>query len=174
MKNLNKSDLFFCLWCAAILFFLLMRPQPKPSPQPQIHTVNSIPISRRQEIGIGECEMLARLIESEANNQEMPGKIAVANVVQNRANLNGTTLITEILSIGQFSGTYNKSFRGKISHESRKAALLALTGSSVLPEHFIYYLNPHTASDKKMLQMSRSNESIKIGSHVFFSPFKEW
>lgn len=167
----DSADIFFALWVVAMLFFLLLRPQPKPKvfQEPEQKPVS---ISRPQEVDRGECEMLARLIESEAGNQCLDGRIAIANIVQNAARLNSTSIITEIFAEGRYNGTKKKAFRGVPSQQSRKAALLALTGTNVLPEHFIYFLNANTATNKKMLQMSRANQSIKIDEHIFFSYFR--
>lgn len=170
--KLDFADLAFALWCVAMLFFLLLRPQPKPKAF-QEPEQKAVPISRRQEIDRGECEMLARLIESEANNQSDQGKIAVANVVQNAAYLNSTSIITEIFTEGRYHGVNTKAFRRVPSEESRKAAVLALSGYAVIPEQFIYYLNPATANDKQMILMSKSNESMVFDEHIFFSPFPQ-
>lgn len=167
----DSADIFFALWVVAMLFFLLLRPQPKPKvfQEPEQKPVS---ISRPQEVDQGECEMLARLIESEANNQSPEGRIAVGNIVMNAAKLNNTSIITEIFTEGRYNGVGTRAFRRPPSEESVNAAVMALSGSSVLPEHFIYFLNANTATNKKMLQMSRANQSIKIDEHIFFSYFR--
>ena len=170
--KLDSADIFFALWCAAMLIFLLSRPQPKPKAF-QAPEQKPVSISRHQEVDRGEAEMLARLIESEANNQSDQGKIAVANVVMNAAYLNGTSIITEIFTEGRYHGVNTKTFRRVPSEESRKAATLALSGYAVIPEDFIYYLNPQTATDKRMKAMSKANESRVFDDHIFFSPFPE-
>ncbi len=167
----DSADIFFALWCVSMLFFLLLRPQPKmqplPAPKQEVKEISNV-----IEVDRGEAEILARLIEAEAGTESDEGRIAVANVVMNAAKLNGTTIITEVFTEGRYNGIKTKAFRRLPSEQSRKTALLALTGTSVLPEHFTYFLNEKTATNKKMLQMSRSNQSIKIGDHVFFSYFR--
>jgi N-acetylmuramoyl-L-alanine amidase len=170
--NLDAADIFFALWCASVLIFLLTRPQPKeqpaPAPKQEVKEISNV-----VQIDRGEAEVLARLIESEASGESEEGCIAVANVVINTAKLNNTTIITEIFTEGRYNGVKTKSFYRVPSEKSRKAALLALTGTNILPEHFTFFLNEKTAKNKKMLQMARTNQSIKIDNHVFFSYFRD-
>lgn len=108
--------------------------------------------------------LLARLIESEAGNQNYMGKLAVGSVVLNRCKSNGESLSSVIYASKQFSGINTQSFFESPSSDSINAAKETLNGKDVISNAY-YYANlnlcsPDFAIKDKFIE--------RIGNHWFF------
>lgn len=108
--------------------------------------------------------LLARLIESEAENQPYAGKIAVGSVVMNRCRINNNTVSQTIYASGQFDGVDTELFNQQPSQEDISAAKVALSGENPVPDAY-YYANlelcdPDFAKESKFI--------VRIGNHWFF------
>jgi N-acetylmuramoyl-L-alanine amidase len=83
-----------------------------------------------------EVDLLARLVQAEAGNQSLEGKIAVANVVINRIDSSYfpstiTGIIFDTNSGVQFTTAYNGAIYNTPSQECYVAVNLALEGENV-------------------------------------------
>lgn len=124
-----------------------------------------------------EIKELAMLINSEAEGEPYEGKLAVGQIVLNRAHESGLSIPDIIHAKGQFDGVKTKRF--KITQESLQAAREIMCGRVVLPNDYLYFCNPKTSTDSKWVAYLKSfpNE-VRIGNHVFFQKptisFKRW
>lgn len=114
--------------------------------------------------------LLARLINSEAGNEPLLGKIAVANVVRTRARVKNKT-IKEIIyqrnKYGpQFDGIDTERFNRVPSKECIIAAKRGLT-EYVIPESVYYFHNPKISTDSKHVKRVEKYTYKDIGNHRF-------
>lgn len=87
-----------------------------------------------EEVKEGEMELLAQLIEAEAGNQDLIGKILVGDVVMNRCRKYMKSVEEVIFTPGQFSCIEDGGFDAAawyISEESFEAARRAYTGDGI-------------------------------------------
>ena len=115
--------------------------------------------------------LLARLINAEAGNQSLEGKIAVGNVIMNRmADSRFPNTVADVIydrSCGvQFSTAYNGSLNKKPNDDSYIAAKLVLEGYSIAEDCF-YFLNPGI-SYRSWVVRNRPHV-MTIGDHAFYS-----
>jgi spore germination cell wall hydrolase CwlJ-like protein len=121
--------------------------------------------------------LLARLIESEAGNQSMAGKLAVASVVWNRTQywnhkLFGTTIKEVILQDGSFDGVGTEAWDREPSKDSITAADKVLNhGYRTFGSDVVFYFNPKTATDKDFIEAV--DVVMSIGDHDFGIEKKE-
>lgn len=115
-----------------------------------------------------DLNLLAQLIESEAGNQSIAGKMAVGTVVMNRvkSGVFPDTIRGVIYQKHQFSPVANGSINNKPSDESVAAAKKIMEGSRVLKSDVLYFYNPKIATDKWVRTRTVSKT---IGDHVFLS-----
>lgn len=87
-----------------------------------------------------ELDMVSRIINAEAGNQSLKGKIAVGNVIMNRvASSEFPNNIHDVVyQRNQFSVVYYRSYQRTPSEESVKAAKMALDGINVVPGAVFY------------------------------------
>jgi N-acetylmuramoyl-L-alanine amidase len=90
---------------------------------------------------------MSRIVTAEARNQPYEGKVAVANVVMNRVNINGISVKEAIFSKGQFDPVRNGSIYDEPTEEAIEIAKRVLQGYRILPEDVYYFFNPKTAGD---------------------------
>lgn len=114
-----------------------------------------------------DIKLLARLIESEASIEPLEGKIAVGNVVKNRAFRSGKSIKHEIYKKSQFNGTETKHFYRKPSKESFQAAYLSLT-EDVVPTHTYYFMNEAIATNQKFKDKMFKLRNRQICNHTFY------
>ena len=98
----------------------------------------------RNEIFYGDMELLAQLIHAEAGNQDLMGKILVADVVLNRVDkgFNGCDCIEQVIFYDNaFScikdGNFDKA-AWNITEEDYKAAEMAMIGARIDSE-IVYF-----------------------------------
>jgi len=108
--------------------------------------------------------LLAKIIHAEAKGEPLEGKIAVGNVILNRAKLRHfpDTVRDVIFQKGQFQPVSNGSIYQKPDPESIKAAVMAYQKNVV--GNALYFYNPALTEDRWI----RSRQVVKrIGNHVF-------
>ena len=112
-----------------------------------------------------EVNLLARLVEAEANGEHLSGKIAVAAVVMNRVKSNSfpNTISNVIYQPGQFDPVTNGSINNQPNSESYTAAREALNGNDPT-NGALYFYNPYVTSDPWL--KSRHVTAV-IGNHIF-------
>lgn len=116
-----------------------------------------------------EVELLARLVYCEAGNQPYLGKLAVANVVVNRQQLNGGTLSKVIYAKGQFDGVRTKYFYRRPNEESYQAAYDVLVNKKrILPLSVVYFANETLSTDKIWIQRVQKHKYKDIYDHTFY------
>jgi N-acetylmuramoyl-L-alanine amidase len=118
----------------------------------------------RNEIFYGEMELLAQLIHAEAGNQDLIGKILVADVVLNRVDrgFNDCDSIEQVIFYDNaFSsiedGNFDKA-AWNITEEDYKAAEMAMTGQRIDSE-IIYFSSEGYSKYGK--------PAYKYGDHYF-------
>ena len=112
-----------------------------------------------------EVNLLARLVEAEANGEPLSGKIAVAAVVMNRIENNSfpNTISSVIYQPGQFDPVTNGNINNQPNPESYTAAREALNGNDPT-NGALYFYNPYLTSDPWI--KSRQVTTV-IGNHTF-------
>lgn len=116
-----------------------------------------------------EKNLLARLVEAEAQGESYEGKVAVATVVLNRVDSpQFPNSVTEVIHqvVGEsyaFSPVQNGEINRPASNEAKQAVDEALTRKDRLHDS-IYFYNPEITTDDWI----RSRNIVKtIGNHVF-------
>lgn len=84
-----------------------------------------------------EIDVVAAVVESEARNQQMLGKVAVAATLFNRADATGRGV--EIIAREAYAYPYN----GPISEESYRAVEIAMNNRDLFPEDMMYFRTEH-------------------------------
>lgn len=129
------------------------------------------PVIKAKRINKEEINLLARLIECESGNQDIRGRIAVGNVVLNRAKINNQSLKEIIFHRDksgnpQFDGIDTKYFYKKPSKISLLAAKKAFY-TKVVPDNVYYFYNPHTSTDGKWIRYISQYQWGDIQNHRF-------
>lgn len=112
-----------------------------------------------------EKDLLARLVQAEAEAEPYAGKVAVATVVLNRvdSNLFPNSVSAVINQAGQFTPVSNGQIKNVASTSAKKAVDEAITfrgkGNGSL-----YFYNPSKTSNT---WLRSKKTTIKIGNHIF-------
>ena len=113
---------------------------------------------------------LARLINSEAGNQSMEGKIAVGNVVRNIARYKGWTIKKTIYDKNKygprFDGIKTKRFKEYPSKESILAAVKS-ANIKIVPDDVHFFHNPKISTDSKWINYIEQFTWGDIQDHRF-------
>ncbi|MCH4200570.1 MAG: cell wall hydrolase [Clostridium tyrobutyricum] len=111
-----------------------------------------------------DVQLLAHLIESEAGDEPVEGKIAVGNVVVNRMNVDKKDMTDIVYAKSQFDGVETSNFSKQPGADSLEAASKVLTGFNLVPDAYFFadlkLCNPDFALKNKFI--------IRIGDHWFF------
>lgn len=86
---------------------------------------------------LSDQELIAMVVMSEAGNQDMLGKVAVASVVLNRCNYFGLTVESVVKAKGQFSFPYY----GIVSEDCYRAVEIAEQSRDLFPATMLYFRN---------------------------------
>ena len=86
---------------------------------------------------LSDQELIARVVMSEAGNQDMLGKVAVASVVLNRCDYFGLTVESVVKAKGQFSFPYY----GTVTDECYRAVEIAEHSRDLFPATMLYFRN---------------------------------
>lgn len=111
--------------------------------------------------------LLAKLINAEAIGENYLGKLAVANVVFNRATINNESIKEIIYAPKQFCGVKTKRFKQHPPSECIRASYEILSGKRVLSSNTYYFLNPKTCNKAWKRKLSQKL-NCKIGNHNFY------
>lgn len=118
-----------------------------------------------KENNLDNLHLLARLIQSEAGQEPYDGKIAVGNVVLNRARENNQSIESVIYAKNQFDGVKTDNFNKNPNEESVNAAKEVLNGREVIDNNSYYFVNLEMASPS----WAKENTFVtRIGEHWFF------
>lgn len=114
---------------------------------------------------VGDVDLLARLVNSEARGEPYEGKVAVAEVVLNRVNSPEFPNSIEgvVYDSGQFQVVSNGSINEPASETSIQAAQQALNGSTYA-HGALYFYNYNTATDRWLDTLPTITQ---IGQHTF-------
>lgn len=124
-----------------------------------------IELSDSTETNLDNLNLLARLIQSEAGQEPYEGKIAVGNVVLNRARENNQSIENVIYAKNQFDGVKTDNFNRNPNEESINAAKEVLNGKQVIDNDSYYFVNLEMASPS----WAKENTFVtRIGEHWFF------
>lgn len=113
-----------------------------------------------------ELDIMARLINAEAGNQALSGKIAVGDVIMNRVASNQfpNSIYDVIYQKNQFSVVYSSAFQKTPEESSVLAAKLAMDGAEVLDDVLFFNrsgLNCWAAQNRCYI--------TTIGNHDFYA-----
>lgn len=86
---------------------------------------------------LSDQELIAMVVMSEAGNQDMLGKCAVASVVLNRCDYFGLTVESVVKAKGQFSFPYY----GTVSEDCYRAVEIAEQSRDLFPATMLYFRN---------------------------------
>lgn len=84
-----------------------------------------------------DIDVVAAVVEAEARNQEMIGKVAVAATLFNRADATGRGI--EVIAREAYAYPYS----GPISEESYRAVEIAMNNRDLFPEDMMYFRTEH-------------------------------
>lgn len=129
----------------------------------------------RYDLSDEELEVLLRIVEAEAGNEDEEGKLLVANVVLNRVDSEQfPDSVTEVVfqkeqGVWQFSPVSNGSYyRVKISDETIHAVSRALTGENI-SQGALYFVARKYADSGKVKWFDDSLTYLFLhGGHEFF------
>ena len=100
-------------------------------------------------------DLMAAVVMSEAGSEKFIGKVAVAAVILNRADMFDSSIYGIVTAKNQFSYPYY----GKITKACYEAVDYALENRSLFPKNMIYFRNQHFHD--------YGEEYIQIGNHYF-------
>jgi len=121
-------------------------------------------------ITLQELDLFFRLVEAEAGNEDMIGKIAVANVVINRVrDSRFPNTVTEVIyQPYQFQPVANGHINKIAPADSKEAVLRALKGEQVVSSDTIGFWATYVSRSHELWRLPITNQ---IGIHVFTNKF---
>lgn len=110
-------------------------------PVEEIEEVIEEPIEEEPEVYVHmtDDDIIAAVVMSEAGNQEMVGKVAVAAVILNRADYFDITVEQVVSAKNQFSYPYY----GKIDESAYKAVEIARKNRDLFDSNMLYFRTKH-------------------------------
>lgn len=122
------------------------------------------------KLTLDELDLFFRLVEAEAGNEDMIGKIAVANVVINRVKDTRfpDTVRDVIYQPYQFEPTINGHINKTAKADSKEAVLRALKGEQVVGSDTISFWATYLDSSHELWSLPITHT---IGIHVFTNQF---
>ncbi len=118
-----------------------------------------------------DYDVLLRIVQAEAGNCDMEGRVMVANVILNRVENDEfpNTITKVVYQKHQFSPVSNGSIkRCKVTAETVEAVERALSGED-LTDGALYFMNRRASSKKNASWFDRHLEFLfKHGNHEFF------
>jgi N-acetylmuramoyl-L-alanine amidase len=116
-----------------------------------------------------ERYLLEQLVEAEAKDESLMGKIAVANVVLNRLKSEDfpNTITEVIVQKGQFTPVANGTINNTPSEDSILAVKKAIDeGYKVFGPDIMYFCNKKIVTNKWIIENKK--EAMTIGNHTFY------
>lgn len=127
---------------------------------------------RRFAITDDEYQVLLKIVESEAPDEDVEGKLLVANVVLNRLEIGfgGTTISGVVFAKGQFEPAGNGAiFKAVPTKETIEAVERALDGEDI-SEGALYFVARAKASKKGLRWFDKNLQFLfKHGNHEFYT-----
>ena len=118
-----------------------------------------------------DYNVLLRIVQAEAGNCDIEGRVMVANVILNRVENDSfpNTITKVVYQKHQFSPVSNGSIkRCRVTAETVEAVGRALSGED-LTDGALYFMNRHASSKKNASWFDRHLEFLfKHGNHEFF------
>ena len=156
-KRMNdREDLRFVVWIVALLlvvaglsifyvatkqtnedFILKAEPIKQVTSAQIIEEVTETEEEEPKAPILSDQELIAMVVMSEAGNQDMLGKVAVASVVLNRCDYFGLTVESVVKAKGQFSFPYY----GTVSEDCYRAVEIAEQSRDLFPATMLYFRN---------------------------------
>ena len=156
-KRMNdREDLRFVVWIVALLlvvaglsifyvatkqtnedFILKAEPIKQVTSAQIIEEVTETEEEEPKAPILSDQELIAMVVMSEAGNQDMLGKVAVASVVLNRCDYFGLTVESVVKAKGQFSFPYY----GTVTDECYRAVEIAEHSRDLFPATMLYFRN---------------------------------
>ena len=122
-----------------------------------------------------DLDVLLRIVESEAGNEDEDGRLLVANVVLNRVNNERfPDTVTEVVfqqekGVAQFSPTTNgKFYQVEISEETYEAVNRALMGEDISQGALFFAARKYADSEKMKWFDENLTFVLEHGGHEFF------
>ena len=119
----------------------------------------------------GDYNVLLRIVQAEAGNCDIEGRVMVANVILNRVESGSfpNTITKVVYQKHQFSPVSNGSIkRCRVTSETVEAVDRALAGED-LTDGALYFMNRRASSKKNANWFDRHLEFLfKHGNHEFF------
>ena len=130
---------------------------------------------REYRLSEDDYEVLLRIVEAEAGDQDLEGRILVANVIINRVkSKHFPDSVKEVVFANrngryQFSPVANgRYYRVTVSEKSRKAVKLALSGKDI-SNGALYFMCRSASEPKNVAWFDRDLTKVKEhGCHEFF------
>ena len=127
---------------------------------------------RRFAITDDEYQVLLKIVESEAPDEDIEGKLLVANVVLNRLEIGfgGNTISEVVFAKGQFEPAGNGAiFKAVPTEETIEAVERALDGEDI-SQGALYFVARAKASKKGIRWFDKNLQFLfKHGNHEFFT-----
>lgn len=155
-KMKNDEDLRFVVWLIALLlvvaglsifyvstkqtnedFILKAEPIKQVTAAEIVEEVTETEEEEPKAPILSDQELIAMVVMSEAGNQDMLGKCAVASVVLNRCDYFGLTVESVVKAKGQFSFPYY----GIVSEDCYRAVEIAEQSRDLFPATMLYFRN---------------------------------
>ena len=156
-KRMNdREDLRFVVWLIALLlvvaglsifyvstkqtnedFILKAEPIKQVTAAEIVEEVTEVEEEEPKAPILSDQELIAMVVMSEAGNQDMLGKCAVASVVLNRCDYFGLTVESVVKAKGQFSFPYY----GTVSEDCYRAVEIAEQSRDLFPATMLYFRN---------------------------------
>ena len=136
------------------------------------HLLEQEPVYSLEE---ADMEVLLRIVESEAGNEDEEGKLLVANVVLNRVNNEKfPPTVTEVVfqqenGVAQFSPISNgKFYQVEVSEETYEAVSRALMGEDISKGALYFAARKYANSEKMKWFDENLTFLLEHGGHEFF------
>lgn len=113
-----------------------------------------------------DAELLARLLQAEAQHDPLD-KLYILQVVLNRMETSGKTVLEVISQKHQFSGYNNDRFHSPYDAADYQLAKQVLADNPKV-HGYRHFLNPSIATDEKFKAIAEKNQGKWIGSHFYF------
>lgn len=116
-------------------------------------------------------ELLTKIVEQEAGTEGLKGKVAVANVIINRASDKRfpDTVKDVIVSRGQFESYESGRYRNiEVTDETYQAVIMALSGFKAVDDNTLFFCNYENVGDKNKAWFDTLDKVVKINNHTFF------
>lgn len=113
-------------------------------------------------------EVLARIVQKEAENQSREGQLAVATVVLNRANYYEKTPAQIIYERNQFAKLTARDFKRPLDKQYYDIALEVMSGHTTLHPAVLYFANEQISTNRRWIRIIQKFNAGQIEDHTFY------